>query len=115
MLNLSRRPTSGPFQCISRKAQPRPEVMQPLMSSDDTDHRSYWTEQFDAAYRFMFEAILPYPVAECGEPLVPLQQAAAVADVEVQFSSTDRTSTACRGCSTCAMGRSPASLAPRQR
>jgi hypothetical protein len=57
-------------------------------ADSDPRHRSYWTEQFDAAYRFMFEAILPYPVAECGEPLVPLQQAAEAADVQVQFSST---------------------------
>ncbi len=57
-------------------------------ADSDAHRRSYWTEQFDAAYRFMFEAILPYPVAECGEPLVPLQQAAEAADVEVQFSST---------------------------
>jgi len=59
------------------------------MSDPDTDatRRAYWSEQFDAAYRFMFEAILPYPVAECGEPLVSLQQAAEAADVSVQFSA----------------------------
>ena len=59
------------------------------MSADDTDdtnRRRYWTEQFDAAYQFMFDAVLPYPVAECGEPLVSLQEAAAVANVTVQFS-----------------------------
>lgn len=54
----------------------------------DAERRSYWTEQFDAAYRFMFEAILPYPVAECGEPMVSLQQAAEAADVQVQYSAT---------------------------
>jgi len=59
------------------------------MSDLDTDatRRAYWSEQFDAAYRFMFEAVLPYPVAECGEPLVSLQQAAEAADVSVQFST----------------------------
>jgi D-alanyl-D-alanine dipeptidase len=59
------------------------------MSDADTDatRRAYWSEQFDAAYRFMFEAVLPYPVAECGEPLVSLQQAAEAADVSVQFST----------------------------
>ncbi|HEY6134442.1 MAG TPA: hypothetical protein VIW70_10720, partial [Rubrivivax sp.] len=51
------------------------------------ERRAYWTEQFDAAYRFMFEAILPYPVAECGEAMVSLQQAAQAADVDVQFSA----------------------------
>lgn len=57
------------------------------MSNPDTDatRRAYWTEQLEAAYRFMFEAVLPYPVAECGEPLVPLQQAAEMAEVVVQF------------------------------
>jgi zinc D-Ala-D-Ala dipeptidase len=56
------------------------------MNTDDTDRRRYWTEQFDAACQFMFEAVLPYPVAECGESLVSLQEAAAVANVTVQFS-----------------------------
>jgi D-alanyl-D-alanine dipeptidase len=56
--------------------------------ADDTRRRAYWTAQFDAAYRFMFEQILPYPVAECGEPLVSLEQAAQRADVTVQFSSS---------------------------
>jgi len=57
------------------------------MSNPDTDatRRAYWTEQLEAAYRFMFEAVLPYPVAECGEPLVPLQMAAEQAEVVVQF------------------------------
>ena len=58
------------------------------MADPDTDvtRRAYWTEQFDAAYRFMFEAVLPYPVAECGEPMVSLREAADVAHVTVQFS-----------------------------
>ena len=57
------------------------------MSIPDTDatRRAYWTDQLEAAYRFMFEAVLPYPVAESGEPLVSLQQAAEQAEVVVQF------------------------------
>ena len=57
------------------------------MSIPDTDatRRAYWTDQLEAAYRFMFEAVLPYPVAECGEPLVSLRDAAAQAEVVVQF------------------------------
>jgi D-alanyl-D-alanine dipeptidase len=57
------------------------------MSNPDTDatRRAYWTDQLEAAWRFMFEAVLPYPVAECGEPLVSLQEAAAQAEVVVQF------------------------------
>lgn len=53
---------------------------------DDAARRAYWTEQFDAAYRFMFESILPYPVAESGEPFVALADAARGAGVEVMFS-----------------------------
>ena len=58
------------------------------MANPDTDvtRRTYWTEQLEAAYHFMFDMVLPYPVAECGEPLVPLRQAAEVAHVTVQFS-----------------------------
>ncbi len=56
-------------------------------SVTDATRRAYWSEQFDAAYRFMFDTVLPYPVAECGEPLVSLQEAAAAADVQVQFSA----------------------------
>lgn len=47
--------------------------------------RAYWTQQLEAAWRFMFQDILPYPVAECGEPFVDLGQAARDAGVEVHF------------------------------
>jgi D-alanyl-D-alanine dipeptidase len=59
------------------------------MSDHDTDaaRRAYWTEQLEAAYHFMFEQVLPYPVAECSEPMVSLQQAAEQAEVVVQFST----------------------------
>ena len=59
------------------------------MSDPDTDaaRRAYWTEQLEAAYHFMFEQVLPYPVAECREPMVSLQQAAEQAEVVVQFST----------------------------
>ena len=57
------------------------------MQSDDVARRAYWTQQLEAAYAFMFESILPYPVVECGEPFVSLREAAAQADVIVAFSS----------------------------
>lgn len=59
------------------------------MSEPDTDvtRRAYWSEQFDAAYRFMFDGILPLSLAECGEPLVSLLQVAQAADVRVAFSN----------------------------
>ena len=57
------------------------------MQSDEVARRAYWTQQLEAAYAFMFESILPYPVVECGEPFVSLRDAAAQADVVVAFSS----------------------------
>ena len=56
------------------------------MLHDDDNQRAYWTQQFEAAWRFMFEGILPYPVEECGESLVSLPDAAARAGVDVVFS-----------------------------
>ena len=53
---------------------------------DDAARRAYWAEQMDAAYAFM-ETICTYPVAECGEPLAPLQEAAGEAGVEVAFAT----------------------------
>ncbi len=57
------------------------------MNNDEAARRAYWTEQLEAAHRFMFDTVLPYPVAECGEPLVSLQQAAEQADVVVHFAT----------------------------
>lgn len=56
------------------------------MTTPDDRERAYWTEQLEAAWRFMFESILPYPVVESGEPMVDLVGAAAGAGVEVHFS-----------------------------
>jgi hypothetical protein len=62
------------------------------MSDPDTDvtGRAYWNERVDEADRFMSMVILPHPAAECGEPLVSLQQAADAADVRVMFSTRPR-------------------------
>ena len=59
------------------------------MPPTDDERRAYWTRSFDDAYRFMFEDILPYPVAECGEGLVPLREAASAAGVQVLFSGAE--------------------------
>ena len=56
------------------------------MVQKDDDERAYWTEQFEAAWHFMFDNILPYPVEECGEPMVSLPDAAIGAGVQVVFS-----------------------------
>ena len=59
-------------------------------SVTDATRRAYWSEQFDAAYRLMFDTVLPYAVSECGEPLVSLQEAAAAADTSPFGSLEDR-------------------------
>ena len=59
----------------------------PASLTDEKGRRQYWTEQTEAAYEFMFEKILPYPVAECGERFVSLVDAARSAGLEVLFSS----------------------------
>jgi D-alanyl-D-alanine dipeptidase len=59
------------------------------MSELENQQRRYWAEQFNAAYHFMFDAILPYPVLECGEPLVSLPEVANDARVQVFFSETN--------------------------
>ena len=57
-----------------------------MTDAGEAARRAFWTRSMDDARRFMFEQVLPYPVAECGEPLVALPQAASVAGVEVLFS-----------------------------
>ena len=54
---------------------------------DDAARRRYWIEQFEAAYRFCIEDILPYPVQECGEKFASLPDAARSAGIEVLFST----------------------------
>lgn len=57
------------------------------MNNQETQRRSYWTEQMDAAYGFM-ERMRSYPVRESGEPLVSLAEAAGDANAEVLFSQS---------------------------
>jgi len=56
-----------------------------VRESDEEQRRRYWKDEMDAAYRFML-AIQEHPVAECGEPLASLPEAAASAGVTVHFS-----------------------------
>jgi len=53
--------------------------------SDNNVRRAYWAKKMDEAYAFMGE-IRRYPVAEGGEPVVSLVDAAQSAGVEVAFS-----------------------------
>ncbi len=53
----------------------------------DDARRAFWTEQMDAAFGFM-EKMLDYPVEDCGEPLVDLEQVVEESGVIVEFSHT---------------------------
>jgi D-alanyl-D-alanine dipeptidase len=53
--------------------------------ADEEQRRRFWRDEMDEAYRFML-AIQEYPVAECGEPLASMREAAAAAGVTVFFS-----------------------------
>lgn len=57
------------------------------MDNLEQQRREYWAEQMELAWDFMGE-IMEYPCVECGEPLVPLADAAKNAGVEVAFSET---------------------------
>jgi D-alanyl-D-alanine dipeptidase len=65
--------------------QLREEEAMDARESDEEQRRRYWKDEMDAAYRFML-AIQEHPVAECGEPLASLPEAAASAGVSVHFS-----------------------------
>ena len=53
----------------------------------EKERRAYWTAQMEAGHDFM-AAAAAYPVAECGEAIGSLTEAAREAGVEVAFSST---------------------------
>lgn len=59
-----------------------------IMHDQETQRRKYWTEQMEAAHRFM-QTMRSYPVEESGEPLVSLKEAAADAGAEVLFSKSE--------------------------
>jgi D-alanyl-D-alanine dipeptidase len=56
-----------------------------MNSYDESAKRKFWTERLEEAYGFMMCA-MECPVAECGERLVSLPDAARDAGVEVAFS-----------------------------
>jgi zinc D-Ala-D-Ala dipeptidase len=56
-----------------------------MMEPDEAARRSYWTSQLDEAHAFMMKG-LNGSVADCGERLVSLTDAAREAGVEVAFS-----------------------------
>ncbi len=50
----------------------------------EDERRQYWKQQMDEAYAFMLD-VQKHPVAECGEPMASLREAAVEAGVTVQF------------------------------
>lgn len=52
---------------------------------NDSERRAYWTRLLDNADAFM-HAVTDYPVKECGEPMVSLEEAVRTENVEVVFS-----------------------------
>ena len=58
------------------------------MNQKEQDRREFWKQQMDDGYDFM-EAVKRYPVEECSEKCVSLQDAADDAQVEMIFSDSD--------------------------
>jgi len=58
----------------------------PVDRQDERLRREYWTRFTDEAHEFM-RTVAELRVAECGETLAPLQEAAADAGAEVSFSA----------------------------
>ena len=57
------------------------------LSNNDAARRAYWTEQMELGYA-MVEKLIAFPVNECGEGFASLADAAAAANVEMQFSTS---------------------------
>lgn len=53
--------------------------------NDEEARRSFWIEQMEAAHTFMKD-IIEYPVEECGEELISLQESVKAAGIAVEFS-----------------------------
>ncbi|MFA6290250.1 MAG: M15 family metallopeptidase [Victivallales bacterium] len=55
------------------------------IKNNDSERREYWMRMLDKADAFM-QAVTDYPVKECREPMVSLEEAARAEKVEVVFS-----------------------------
>lgn len=56
-------------------------------NNDDTPRRAYWAEQMELGYALV-RKLIAFPVNECGERFASLRDAAAAANVEMQFSTS---------------------------
>jgi D-alanyl-D-alanine dipeptidase len=61
--------------------------MDRMNTNDDTDRRAYWAGQMELGYE-MVQKLIAFPVNECGEHFASLRDAAAAANVEMQFSTS---------------------------
>lgn len=57
------------------------------LTKDDQARRAYWADQMQLGYEFV-QRLLSFPVQESGERFASIQDAAADANVEMQFSTT---------------------------
>ena len=57
------------------------------MPADQDARRRYWTETMEEMDALV-DRMLAHPFEECGEPLAPIPEAMAAADLEVDFSET---------------------------
>ena len=57
------------------------------LTNDDAERRAYWAEQMELGYA-MVQQLIAFPVNECGERFASLREAAAAANVEMQFSTS---------------------------
>jgi D-alanyl-D-alanine dipeptidase len=55
--------------------------------TDDAARRAFWKEQMELGYE-MVQKLIAFPVQECGERFASLREAAAAANVEMQFSTS---------------------------
>ena len=57
------------------------------MNTDEAARRAYWAEQMEQGYAIV-EKLIAFPVNECGERFASIPDAAAAANVEMQFSTS---------------------------
>ena len=57
------------------------------MNNDEAARRAYWAEQMEQGYAIV-QKLIEFPVNECGECFASIPDAAAAANVEMQFSTS---------------------------
>jgi D-alanyl-D-alanine dipeptidase len=57
------------------------------MNNDEAARRAYWAEQMEQGYAIV-QKLIKFPVNECGECFASIPDAAAAANVEMQFSTS---------------------------